>query len=342
MPGATAPSTTAAAYAALFPAAAYRAHLAAGTRPDGRTPTDARPLTVTLRAVGGADGSALVRVGRTTVLACVLLEVCGVGGRKRGVACFLLAATRPTLLPHAHACPHTYPQVTTPSISSPDSGGVFVFAADAPPLAAADAAPGRPPPRLDGIAAYVRAVLTAAGAIDAADLAVAAASGDGDASTPPPSLALAARIDLTILDADGGEPGAALIAAAAALADTRVPGVTLRDGACVREEKLADAATRRATGLLRCLPAAASLALVDDAVVVDPDAAEAALADALVSVAVGGDGAIVAADAPGVTTTAARDGTAPILIPPSVLLAAAGAARARQHEALVAIQAGVK
>lgn len=82
MPAATAPSTTAAAYAALFPGASYRAHLAAGTRPDGRSPTTPRPLTVTLRAVGGADGSALVRVGRTTVLACVRLEVCGWGERE--------------------------------------------------------------------------------------------------------------------------------------------------------------------------------------------------------------------------------------------------------------------
>lgn len=187
-------------------------------------------------------------------------------------------------------------------------------------------------------------VLTAAGAIDAADLAVAASSGGGDVSTSaPPTLALAARIDLTVLDADGGEHGAALIAAAAALASARVPGVTVRDGAYVREEKQLDVdTTPRIAGLLRCLPAAATLALVGDAVVIDPDAAEAGLADALVAVAVGGDGVMVAADAPGVTTTAARDGATPTLIPPSILLAAAGAARARQQEALVAIHAGVK
>ena len=74
-------------FTALFPADAYARQLAAGARPDGRPGGAAgvRPLTLTLGAGGGgADGSALVRVGRATVLACVRLEVREKGKRKRG------------------------------------------------------------------------------------------------------------------------------------------------------------------------------------------------------------------------------------------------------------------
>ena len=178
-------------------------------------------------------------------------------------------------------------------------------------------------------------MLASSGAIDGADLKLAASEPD---QPPPPGLALAARVDLTILDADGGEAAAALLAAAAALADTRVPCVSVDEGGAVTRgggggTAAAPLAGPRVAGLLRCLPAAATLALVGPHTVVDPDAGEVGLADALVTVAVDGGGAIVAVDAPGVTPAATRGA----LVPPSVLLAAAGAARARQEEAEAAL-----
>ena len=203
-----------------------------------------------------------------------------------------------------------------PDATAPSNAGAFVFAADAPPLAAPDARAGRPPARLRGLAGYVEAVLTATGAIDASDLALEEAAGGG--------ASFAARVDLTLLDADGGEAGAALLAAAAALACTELPAVAVEGGLVVRVGGAAPLPPApRFAGLLRSLPAASTLALVGPHRVVDPDAGEEALAGGLVVVAVGADGAIAAADAPG--------GAAPV--PMDAVLAAAEAARARRRVA---------
>ena len=59
----------------LYPDLFFDRFLDNGIRPDGRTFGGARPVTIGPDAVGTADASALVKLGNTTVLAGLNLEV---------------------------------------------------------------------------------------------------------------------------------------------------------------------------------------------------------------------------------------------------------------------------
>jgi exosome complex component RRP43 len=63
------------AFRRLYPEQYYDTFISQGVRTDGRTLGRARAVTIGLRAVGSADSSALVRIGSTTVMAGVRLEV---------------------------------------------------------------------------------------------------------------------------------------------------------------------------------------------------------------------------------------------------------------------------
>ena len=63
------------AFRKLYPDQYYSRFLAEGLRPDGRPLSQARPTTIALGAVTTADSSALVKIGNTTVMAGVKLEV---------------------------------------------------------------------------------------------------------------------------------------------------------------------------------------------------------------------------------------------------------------------------
>ncbi|WCJ33467.1 Exosome complex component Rrp42 [Euphorbia peplus] len=63
------------AFRRLFPLRFYERHLAESIRPDARPLGAARDTTVALGAVASADGSALVKIGSTTMLAAVKMEV---------------------------------------------------------------------------------------------------------------------------------------------------------------------------------------------------------------------------------------------------------------------------
>lgn len=64
-----------AAFKKLYPEQFYKQHIENGLRPDGRTFGRARPTTIGLDATATADSSALVKIGSTTVLAGIKLEV---------------------------------------------------------------------------------------------------------------------------------------------------------------------------------------------------------------------------------------------------------------------------
>lgn len=59
----------------LYPEQFYKKFIENGIRPDGRVFGRARPTTIGLGAVETADSSALVKIGSTTVLAGIKLEV---------------------------------------------------------------------------------------------------------------------------------------------------------------------------------------------------------------------------------------------------------------------------
>uniref|UniRef100_A0A803MAC1 Ribosomal RNA-processing protein 43 n=1 Tax=Chenopodium quinoa TaxID=63459 RepID=A0A803MAC1_CHEQI len=63
------------AFRRLFPVQFYERHFVKSLRPDARTLNAARDTTVALGAVSSANGSALVKIGCTTMLAAVKMEI---------------------------------------------------------------------------------------------------------------------------------------------------------------------------------------------------------------------------------------------------------------------------
>jgi exosome complex component RRP43 len=63
------------AFKRLYPEQYFARFIQEGVRPDGRPVGQARPTTIGLNALSSADGSALVKIGSTTALACIKLEV---------------------------------------------------------------------------------------------------------------------------------------------------------------------------------------------------------------------------------------------------------------------------
>ncbi|OVA07806.1 Exoribonuclease [Macleaya cordata] len=63
------------AFRLLFPLRFYERHLLESIRPDARPLGTARDTSVALGAVGSADGSALAKIGHTTMLAAIKMEV---------------------------------------------------------------------------------------------------------------------------------------------------------------------------------------------------------------------------------------------------------------------------
>jgi exosome complex RNA-binding protein Rrp42 (RNase PH superfamily) len=97
----------AAAYKRLYPHEYYEKFVSEGARPDGRPLGRARPVSVARGVVSTADGSTLAKIGRTTALAAVKLEL------------------------------------VTPELDAPDEGGLDVTV-ELPPMCSAAARPGRP------------------------------------------------------------------------------------------------------------------------------------------------------------------------------------------------------
>lgn len=63
------------AFRRLFPLRFYERHLTESIRPDGRPLGRARDTTIALGAVASAEGSALAKIGSTTMLAAIKMEV---------------------------------------------------------------------------------------------------------------------------------------------------------------------------------------------------------------------------------------------------------------------------
>lgn len=95
------------AFRRLFPLRFYERHLTESIRPDGRPLGRARDTTIALGAVASAEGSALAKIGSTTMLAAIKMEV------------------------------------MTPSVDSPDEGCIAIDF-HMPPICSPIVRPGRP------------------------------------------------------------------------------------------------------------------------------------------------------------------------------------------------------
>ncbi|EEH53177.1 3' exoribonuclease [Micromonas pusilla CCMP1545] len=125
----------AAAYKRLYPHEYYRKFLAEETRPDGRPLARARDVSVANGVVTSADGSALVKIGRTTALAAAKLEPAP-------------------------------PEPTAPDV------GVVEVTVELPPMCAASARPGRPTEESQRCARRIEDVLRDANVVDLRKLCI--------------------------------------------------------------------------------------------------------------------------------------------------------------------------
>ncbi|PKA51842.1 hypothetical protein AXF42_Ash008071 [Apostasia shenzhenica] len=123
------------AYRSLFTIPYYERHLAESVRPDGRPLTRARDTTIALGPVASADGSALVKIGETTMLAAIKLEV------------------------------------MTPFADSPDEGAIAVDF-QMPPICSPLVRPGRPAEIAPVIAKQLTDVIMSSGMINLKELAL--------------------------------------------------------------------------------------------------------------------------------------------------------------------------
>jgi len=125
----------AAAFKRLYPHEYYAKFISEGARPDGRPLGRARPSSVAVGVAGTAHGSALVKVGRTTVMAAVKLEAC------------------------------------QPDPDAPDRGFLDVVV-EFPPMCSASTRPGRPNDDAHFVARRIEDALLDSAAIDKRKLSI--------------------------------------------------------------------------------------------------------------------------------------------------------------------------
>ncbi|GMN54723.1 hypothetical protein TIFTF001_023852 [Ficus carica] len=179
------------AFRRLFPLRFYERHLAELIRPDGRALGKARDTTIALGAVASADGSALAKIGLTTMLAAIKMEV------------------------------------MTPLKESPDEGCI-VIEFHMPPICSPLVRPGRPAEAApvvskqlsDTILRHVKhfSVRSFSGMIDLKDLSLVSGK-----------AAWMAYLDIYCLDADGSLFDVALLSAVAAFSHLQIPVVSMND-----------------------------------------------------------------------------------------------------------------
>ncbi|KAF5474146.1 hypothetical protein F2P56_006072 [Juglans regia] len=123
------------AFRRLFPLRFYERHLAESIRPDGRPLGRARDTTIALGAVASADGSALAKIGSTTMLAAVKMEV------------------------------------MTPSMESPDEGCIAIDF-HMPPICSPIVRPGRPAEAAPVVSKQLSDTISSSGMINLKELSL--------------------------------------------------------------------------------------------------------------------------------------------------------------------------
>ncbi|KAB5551790.1 hypothetical protein DKX38_009101 [Salix brachista] len=182
------------AFRRLFPLRYFERHLSESIRPDARPLGRARDTTLALGAVASAHGSALAKIGSTTMLAAIKMEV------------------------------------MTPSTESPDEGSIAIDF-HMPPICSPIVRPGRPAEAApviskqlsDTISRQVKSFLCYpfllnSGMINLKELSLVSGK-----------AAWMAYLDIYCLDADGALFDAALLSAVAAFSHLQIPIVSLND-----------------------------------------------------------------------------------------------------------------
>ncbi|GAQ79983.1 exosome complex component RRP43 [Klebsormidium nitens] len=266
------------AFKRIYPEEYFQRFLSEGTRPDGRPLGRARSTTIGFGAVSTADGSALVKIGSTTLLAGIKLEV------------------------------------MTPTAEAPDAGKIAATF-EMPPLCSPDARPER---RLEETSVVVQQVMNAiesAGLVNTKELLISTGKAawvayldiyclDADGSLLDAALlaAVAAFADLTLPPVRVNPEGHVLpVLSGAQGGNLRENGDASSEVVTVERRKLT----------LGAMPWAATIGLYKGHLIVDPTAEEEALLESTVTTILDEAGRLISLFKPGgitaVTTALIQD-----------------------------------
>ncbi|KAI5060138.1 hypothetical protein GOP47_0024558 [Adiantum capillus-veneris] len=242
------------AFRRLYPSEFLQQFLKEGVRPDGRPLGRARSTVLSVGSLPHAEGSAMVKLGNTTMLAGVKLEV-----------------------------------MPSP-VDSPDEGRIAVEF-QMPAICSPLVRPGRQSELEPVIAEQIKNALTSTMMVDLRELIIA-----------PGKAAWMAYLDVYCLDADGSLLDAALLAAAAALADVKLPEIAITDDGKVFP---ANVVTEKAQTLkgkrlkLGKIPMALTCALHPKHILPDPTAEEEGILKTTITVLTDFSGQLVSLYKPG-------------------------------------------
>jgi len=264
----------AAAYKRLYPHEYYEKFVREGARPDGRPLGRARPVSVARGVVSTADGSSLVKIGRTTALAAVKLEV------------------------------------VTPTLASPDEGNIDVTV-ELPPMCSATTRPGRVSEEAAYCSRRVADVLHDAKVVDPKLLCidpgkfawrvcldVVVLDHDGCVLDAAVLAANGALRDCVVPVVSVDERGEVSVGAKAS--DGAGDAAAENEGAeKTKKRKTTTTTTKRCEVTTNVAPVSLTTGLYRGRLIVDPNSEEEALMEAAVTVCVDDSGAVVAVLKPG-------------------------------------------
>ncbi|KAE8684053.1 hypothetical protein F3Y22_tig00111157pilonHSYRG00058 [Hibiscus syriacus] len=180
------------AFRRLFPLRFFEKHLLESIRPDARPLGRARDTTIALGAVASANGSALAKIGSTTMLAAIKMEV------------------------------------MTPSMETPDEGCIAIDF-HMPPICSPIVRPGRPAEAAPVVAKQLSDTILRHANLFPRLFIAAEMHPILELSLVSGKAAWMAYLDIYCLDADGALYDAALLAAVAAFSHLEIPVVSLND-----------------------------------------------------------------------------------------------------------------
>ncbi|XP_052036481.1 exosome complex component RRP43 isoform X1 [Apodemus sylvaticus] len=273
----------AAGFKTVEPLEYYRRFLKENCRPDGRELGEFRTTTVNIGSISTADGSALVRLGNTTVVCGVkavgLLSLSLLCGSTAALGCYCYIPGFWPLL-----APQPGQEFAAPPVDAPDKGYV-VPNVDLPPLCSSRFRTGPPGEEAQVTSQFIADVIENSQIIKKEDLCISAGK-----------LAWVLYCDLICLDYDGNILDACTFALLAALKNVQLPEVTINE-----ETALAEVNLKKKSYLnVRTNPVATSFAVFDDTLlIVDPTGEEEHLSTGTLTIVTDEEGKLCCLHKPG-------------------------------------------
>eukprot|EP00300_Choanocystis_sp_HF-7_P037571 c53772_g1_i1.p1 GENE.c53772_g1_i1~~c53772_g1_i1.p1 ORF type:complete len:337 (+),score=63.74 c53772_g1_i1:105-1013(+) len=258
------------AFRSLLPEEFHARFLERSVRSDGRMLLAFRPTSVQPSVVSSCCGSAIAKLGSTTVIVGVAAEI--------GMPAGELPRPENSAADDDEALRDMLNRRVGVQAPPPPQTGYVVVNADLPPLCSPAYAPGKPSVATQLLTRRLERLLTTHSIVDTAALVVS-----------PGAAAWALYIDVIALDDDGNVFDAAVLAMMAALRAARLPVITMSaagDATASVERTLA----------LPLRPVSlhpSSFARLAGRMIADPSAAELRLCTGAVSVVLGHDGEVL-------------------------------------------------